>query len=367
MISIYQRGRIWWARGTANGYHLKPRSLDTRFRDVAAKRAAELELNLGKGLETSVKWERFAEEFTRAMESEGLAQGTRVKYSFTLRRFGAFLESQGIMVVNRISRQTVDAYIESRKTDIHPTKKIPVGPEGIKSDLRILRAAFSVALRRGYIAENPVQVRRLNARVRNTQPFSQEEVDRMLAVANEGDGRMRADMKAIILTFLATGFRISDVTGLLKSDVDFSSGHIVRRTKKRGKTVSLELHPELRSSLESPRALTPEQKASPYLFSTKRGERLRNLDGQLRALWRRAGINGAHAHRFRDTFSVRLLGQGATLYDVAQYLGITMAVAERHYAPYVQELRDRGRRLVAGMPISSQTKEVACTTGVQSA
>jgi integrase len=179
----------------------------------------------------------------------------------------------------------------------------------------------------------------------------------MLAVARRGDKRMRRDMEAILLTFLTTGFRLSDVTGLLKSDVDLAAGQIVRRTLKRGKTVALELHPELRLALMKRPPENDAQRQSPFLFSSKRGKPIQNLDGILRALWRRCGIERGHAHKFRDTFSVRLLERGASLYDVAQYLGITMAVCERHYAPYVRELRDRGRRLVAGMAIQSPRAE----------
>jgi integrase len=64
---------------------------------------------------------------------------------------------------------------------------------------------------------------------------------------------MRRDLDAILLSYsphlLTTGFRLSDVTGLLMSDVDLAAGQIVRRTLKRGKTVALELHPELRLAL----------------------------------------------------------------------------------------------------------------------
>jgi integrase len=61
------------------------------------------------------------------------------------------------------------------------------------------------------------------------------------------------------------------------------------------------------------------------------------------ALGKRAGVPDAHPHRFRDTFAVDLLARGATPYDVAKLLGDTV---ERHYAPFVKELRDRARRLM---------------------
>jgi len=61
---------------------------------------------------------------------------------------------------------------------------------------------------------------------------------------------------------------------------------------------------------------------------------------------RRAGIEDAHPHRFRDTFAVDMLARGATPYDVAKLLGDEIATVEKHYAPFVRELRERVRRLM---------------------
>jgi site-specific recombinase XerD len=58
---------------------------------------------------------------------------------------------------------------------------------------------------------------------------------------------------------------------------------------------------------------------------------------------RRAGVLGVHPHRFRDTFAVDLLARGASPYDVAKLLGDTVETVERHYAPFVRELRERAR------------------------
>jgi hypothetical protein len=43
---------------------------------------------------------------------------------------------------------------------------------------------------------------------------------------------------------------------------------------------------------------------------------------------------------------VDLLLKGASPYDVAKLLGDTIETVEKHYAPFVRELRDRARRIV---------------------
>lgn len=47
------------------------------------------------------------------------------------------------------------------------------------------------------------------------------------------------------------------------------------------------------------------------------------------------GRNEIHLHRFRNTFSVRLLEKGVSIENVATLLGNTVHVCERRYAPWV--------------------------------
>ena len=49
----------------------------------------------------------------------------------------------------------------------------------------------------------------------------------------------------------------------------------------------------------------------------------------------------SHPHRFRDTLAVDMLLRGASPYDVTKMLGDTIETVEKHYAPFVKELRQR--------------------------
>jgi integrase len=155
-------------------------------------------------------------------------------------------------------------------------------------------------------------------------------------------------LRSIVLTFLHTGLRIGDVISLRQRDIE--GDFLVVTTRKRNKAVRLRIHESLHSALQAhSRAQNPWQRKSLLLFSTETGRPMVGLDKTLRRLWTRAGIKGGHAHRFRDTFAVGLLAQGASLFDVAKLLGNTAAVVEKYYAPYVLELRERGARLVLGL------------------
>ena len=70
------------------------------------------------------------------------------------------------------------------------------------------------------------------------------------------------------------------------------------------------------------------------------------LCARCKAIARRAGIEEAHPHRFRDAFAVDMPARGATPYDLAKLLGDEIATIEKDYAPLVRELRERVRTLM---------------------
>ena len=62
----------------------------------------------------------------------------------------------------------------------------------------------------------------------------------------------------------------------------------------------------------------------------------------LARLFEIAGVNGGHAHRFRDTFAVEFLLRGVPLEDVSQLLSHTSTrVTENSYAPWVKARQEK--------------------------
>jgi len=62
----------------------------------------------------------------------------------------------------------------------------------------------------------------------------------------------------------------------------------------------------------------------------------------LQTLLSLAGVQGGHAHRFRDTFAVELLLSGVPLERVSVLLGHqSIRITERHYAPWTRSRQDQ--------------------------
>lgn len=336
MITLYRRGKVFWAESNSQGARERW-SLGTRDRHVAEslKRAHELKI-LGHGRLSPKRWEEFQTEFLDA--SKPHIRGTTFdEYKRVLKRFSQFLESVKCLDLVDVHAALITRYTESRRKDIHRVNRRPMSDGGIKYELRVLHRAFNFAVESGYLEKNPVIARNLNSTAGRTQPFSPDEVKAMLTSEYILE---RPYLRAIVLLFLHTGLRIGDVIYLKKSAI--ANGTLTVKTQKRDTVVRLELHEEVADAL----AAIKSSHGSAYVFATENDQPIVSLAKHLGRLFKKCEIVGGHAHRFRDTFSVRLLEKGASLYDVAKLLGISHQTADLHYSPYCRELQARGAALI---------------------
>ena len=85
--------------------------------------------------------------------------------------------------------------------------------------------------------------------------------------------------------------------------------------------------------------------ASTYYFWTglsKPKSAVGDWQRSLKRLFRLAGVPDAHAHRFRDTFSVELLLAGVPIERVSVLLGHqSVRITEKHYAPWVRARQEQ--------------------------
>ena len=145
-------------------------------------------------------------------------------------------------------------------------------------------------------------------------------------------------------------------------EIDWQTREINRLTQKRRKRVLLPIHQELFFALEVEHGQRNPQPDDRALLNPETNRPLTRptLYRRMLALGRRAEVLDAHPHRYRDSFAVDLLSRGASPYDVAKLLGDTVETIEKHYAPFVRELRERARRIM-------ETGEGLEITGTQQA
>jgi integrase len=222
-------------------------------------------------------------------------------------------------------------------------KKFSRGGRGLALDVAILHRVFGVAVECEMIAKNPVRLegRPGDSAERGAQPFTGEQLTKLRQVANE-------DFLAYLL-LRWTGLRGSDAVRLTWAEVDWDAQEMNRLTQKRKKRVVLPISTELLFALEAEHDRRIPQPDERILVNPHTGDPMTRprLYQRMLAVGKRAGVPDAHPHRYRDTFAVDMLARGASAYDVAKLLGDTVATVEKHYAPFVKELRrasDYGER-----------------------
>jgi len=275
-----------------------------------------------------------------------------------------FLKSRAIANLEEITRAVVEdfkAWQLSRVTK----KKFSRGGRGVVLDAAILHRIFGYAVECEMLPKNPVRLegRPGDSAEHGAQPFKAADLTKLREAAGQ-------DMLAFLL-LRWTGLRGSDVVGLRWGEIDWQTREINRLTQKRRKRVLLPIHQEL-FALEIEQGRRNPQPDDHVLLNPETNRPLTRpaLYSRMLALGRRAEVLDAHPHRYRDSFVVDLLSRGASPYDVAKLLGDTVETIEKHYAPFVRELRERARRIMEtgeGLEITGtqQTQQKAARGRIQ--
>jgi integrase len=143
-------------------------------------------------------------------------------------------------------------------------------------------------------------------------------------------------------------FNIHSIASLKSIEVSSRICFFVGENGTGKSTVILPIPQELLFALETERDRSKPREQGRVLVNPITGRPMTRprLYQRMLSLGKRAGVADSHPHRFRDTLAVDMLARGATPYDVAKLLGDTIATVEKHYAPFVKELREHTRRLM---------------------
>ena len=267
MLHLWNRKGNYWARGSFNDQTVKPWPLDTRDRNIAQRLLHNREVELLQQIEhpgrERLTWPELVRRFTTNCQNT-VKPSSLKRYNFVTHRFGLFLESAGITWSDAVTPGIIERYLDDRRTDTHPTRKgITCGKEGLKSDQRILQQVFNFAIEREYfLARNPIRTKRLHGRARNTQPFSEAETQAMLS---DHSPRAYRHLQMVVLLFLHTGLRISDMIHFERESIDRAAGYLRLVTRKRDKPVMIPIKPELDAALAAHLAAL-RHSFSPLLF-----------------------------------------------------------------------------------------------------
>lgn len=191
-------------------------------------------------------------------------------------------------------------------------------------------------------------------------PFSRGDVEVMLAAcghtrsyARPGKRECRnrrptaARDRAIILMLLDTGMRASELVELDMDQLDQKNRRIVVKGKGAKERI-LKISPRTAQALWRYMSQRPEPRGTTTrVFLAEDGSPISRhaLRKLIERIGERAGVNGAHPHRFRHTFAIEFLRNGGNGYVLQSLLGhSTMEMVRRYLQLAQQDLDDNHNR-----------------------
>jgi len=346
-----------WADGFHEGLEIR-KSLRENTWDAAQEALERLKKNCGRLPEKPenepTRIEYACERYMADARERNLNESTLYKYKSLFTQLKNFAALKGLRYVKELDLEMLASFRETWKD----------GPRARLKKLERVRAWMKFCVERKWAEEN--FARRLHAPKvpdRPTLPFSHAEMIKILAAFGpyaKSAGLANAQrLKAFVLLLRYSGMRIGDA---VKCSVERIDGRrLFLYTQKTGVPVRCVL-PDF-----VVRELAAAPKSSDGYFFWTGKSKLHSAIGKwqrrLKRLFTLAGVDGGHAHRFRDTFSISLLQSGVPLDRVSILLGHrNIRITERHYSAWV---RERQEQLEADVTKAWSEDPIALLQGTQ--
>ena len=256
----------------------------------------------------------------------------------TLKAYQANLEAFEVFITEQGSLETIEevSYGEIRAWIVSLIQSGNT-PRTVNRKLSALRSYYKFLLRIGSIPVSPLKEHK--ALITDTKvalPFSQEEIQRLLAADFFPEEYTAVLQRTVIQLLYYTGIRRSELIELKVQDVDLSEG-LMKVLGKRNKERLLPLLPEIKTQLTQ---LMEQQKQyqisreSEHFFVNSRGKKLSEAfvyETVKTYLSKVSTKTKRSPHVLRHSFATHLLDQGADLNAIKELLGHSSIAATQHY------------------------------------
>jgi len=256
--------------------------------------------------------------------ARGCKKTTIAYYRAKIGHFIAWLESQGVVEVESISRDDIRRYLVHMQNTGH-------NAGGVHGHARAIRAWLNSLTSDGILQKSPMP-----KMPKMPQPapeaYSREDVALLLdAAANDRD-------RALLLFLVDTGVRASELVALDVGDADFTTGAVNVRYGKGDRERVVFFGFRTQKALKRylwgrEDAVTPSSPLFASLRSPQEGGRMTtsSLRTVISRTARRAGLPGRGPHTLRRTFAIFSLRAGMDIYTLARLMGHADIGVLKHY------------------------------------
>jgi site-specific recombinase XerD len=317
--------------------------------------------------------EKATQIYLATLATEGKSQSYIDWLASRLKKFNNFLAETGRENC-RLQELTVDdgrEYIaflmgkDNRYSD-HPYHKETKGKlttSYIHGLGRALRSFSSWAHEEGYLEENVMQRLKLpRLPVTYPVPLTEAEIEKVLSACLE-ESAERLRNFSIMMLFLDTGIRLSELTGLKFSRIDFPVGEMTvfgKGSKERKVPVGLQAKKALLQYLSQERPDPGNPQDDDFVFLSTDGYPITKdaVEKVFQRVKGKAGVNKLHPHICRHTFAVRYLTNGGDAFSLQKILGHTSLDMTRKYVNLASgDVKEKHRKFSPMDNISFRAKK----------
>jgi len=253
-----------------------------------------------------------------------LSPRTIEDYSQKVGAFLAFCASQGVKEPDQVTPNHVRVFLLVLRERLKPSS--------VHDYYGCVCRFFNWLVQEGVLEHSPMaKMRPPRVPKEVIQPFSPDDIRRMMVVLS-ADGFRGIRNRAIILAFLDTGLRLSELAAIKVVDIDFDNG-IIKVMGKGRKERFVRVGKEAQKAIL--RYLLMRRDRQPSLWIGENGEpiKARGIQSLIKRLGQRAGITDARcsAHTFRHTFAVSCLRNGMGEFNLQSLLGHSSLQMTRRY------------------------------------
>ncbi len=241
----------------------------------------------------------------------GLSANTLDAYA---RDLGALVAHVGDVGLDEVTGDALCAFMSSEARRGLSAASAARRTSTVRGFCRFLLREGAVAVDPSRLLESPKVARALPRSV------STSDVERLLESAS-------VEHAGMVAVLFACGLRASELVNLDTEDLDDVRGLVLVRNGKGGKSRLVPIAPralalvrEYAVSVRRRHAM-PEERALFVSSRTGRRYRRRSVHAMVRAVARRAGLEGVHPHQLRHAFALALLRGGANLRAIQALMG----------------------------------------------
>jgi integrase/recombinase XerD len=308
---------------------------------------------------------RAVDGFILNISAAGRSSNTIRNYRSELNRFTNWI---GDTEINKVDSKHIEDYLLYLRNDFRITHiaTTPVDPRRI-SQKTLSNAHGTLAVYWKWVAKefqlpNPFKVAPIKSYTKPISPLKENDIELLLNACRQTHKipkNMKAYSasrntckrdKAIILTLLDTGMRVSELCGIHIEDFVLESGRLMI-TGKGSKTRFVYLGKVSRQALWAymlERYPSQKPTTDDPLFADHYGIHPLTRQGVLlllKRLGKNAGVSNVHPHKFRHTFAIEFLRNGGNVFELQQLLGHSDLDMSKRYVQLAQiDLETSARR-----------------------